>query len=308
MEKLSIEYNKNGKVKIGGWLSLIVSMVYIKVFGYIYETVLLFLGSDILPATILLYELFLNIFFLLYAFKVIDYINLRSIQFKRSFSKFIILDPIFRIIESILLFTTYKEKEILEASVENFIYNLIFIFLSIIILLYIKKSQRVLLTFTEQKNENKPTEQPIDTESSQDTFSIPPEQAIKCPECGRDILKSSSYCHYCKSIISRDYLNGCEHTPQNTEKDINAVVTIVDNQKKQNVVPLNPNALIGEEILAEFKELVDLSPRAAAMALENSPIGECLRKHLREYGACSAMDRADIFLILKKLNLEEQNR
>ena len=47
MEKLSIEYNKNGKVKIGGWLSLIVSMVYIKVFGYIYETVLLFLGSDI---------------------------------------------------------------------------------------------------------------------------------------------------------------------------------------------------------------------------------------------------------------------
>ena len=158
------------------------------------------------------------------------------------------------------------------------------------------------------KKENKPTEQPINTKSSQDIFYIPPEQAIKCPECGRDILKSSSYCHYCKYFISRDSVNDREQPAKNTEKNINTAVTIVNNQKKQNVVLLSPNALIGEEILAEFKELVDLSPRAAAMALENSPIGECLRKRLREYGACSAMDRADIFLLLKKLNLEEQNR
>ena len=158
-----------------------------------------------------------------------------------------------------------------------------------------------------EKKESNPAKQVSNTESSQDIFYIPPEQAIKCPECGRDILKSSSYCHYCKSFISKDYVNGCKQPPPNTVENINAAVTIVDNQKKQNVVPLNPNALIGEEILEEFKELVDLSPRAAAMALEDSPDGACIRSRLAIYGADSAMDRADLILILRILTEKDSH-
>ncbi|WP_303237656.1 hypothetical protein, partial [uncultured Bilophila sp.] len=315
MGTIHIEYDEAGKTKIGGWLTFITAIVYIRVIAYIYQIVLLILASEILPAIIFLYELFLNIFFLIYAVKVIILIKERSVIFKKCFPRLVIYDPFFRIIESILVYNIYNSnKVILCASAENFIYSLFYIIFSGILVWYIKKSQRVSLTFTEQKNEDSTkketnSEKQIHSrESSKDIFYIPPDQAIKCPECGRDILKSSSYCYYCKTFISRNYVYGHDNTPPKIEGNSNAATTKVDNQEKQNVASLNPNELIGKEILTEFKALVDLSPRAAAMALENSPVGECLRKRLREYGASSAMDRADIFLILKKLNLEEQSR
>lgn len=53
---------------------------------------------------------------------------------------------------------------------------------------------------------------------------------------------------------------------------------------------------IPEEIKLEFAELEQLSPEAAAIARENSPEGETLRKRLAEYGADNALDRAELFM------------
>lgn len=53
---------------------------------------------------------------------------------------------------------------------------------------------------------------------------------------------------------------------------------------------------IPEGIKSEFAELEQLSPEAAAIAREDSPEGETLRKRLAEYGADNAMDRAELFM------------
>lgn len=53
---------------------------------------------------------------------------------------------------------------------------------------------------------------------------------------------------------------------------------------------------IPEAITAEFAELEQLSPEAAAIAREDSPEGETLRRRLAEYGADNAMDRAELFM------------
>lgn len=153
-----------------------------------------------------------------------------------------------------------------------------------------------------EKEEKSTVRETSNTESDQDISHIPPEQAIKCPECGRDILKSSSCCHYCKAFISSNYINTRNNIPSNIDNRISTATTKVDNQEEQKAATLNPNEFIGKEILAEFKELAELSPRAAAMALEDSPDGACIRSRLAIYGADSAMDRADLILILRILN------
>ncbi len=53
---------------------------------------------------------------------------------------------------------------------------------------------------------------------------------------------------------------------------------------------------IPEAIRAEFAELEQLSPEAAAIAREDSPEGDTLRRRLAEYGADNAMDRAELFM------------
>lgn len=53
---------------------------------------------------------------------------------------------------------------------------------------------------------------------------------------------------------------------------------------------------IPEDIRAEYEELKGLSPDAAALAEEDSPEGQAIRKRLEQYGADSAMDRADIIM------------
>lgn len=61
--------------------------------------------------------------------------------------------------------------------------------------------------------------------------------------------------------------------------------------------PQQPKTVeIPEGIKAEFSELEQLSPEAAAIAREDSPEGETLRKRLAEYGADNAMDRAELFM------------
>lgn len=61
--------------------------------------------------------------------------------------------------------------------------------------------------------------------------------------------------------------------------------------------PQQPQTVeIPESIKAEFAELEQLSPEAAAIAREDSPEGETLRKRLAEYGADNAMDRAELFM------------
>lgn len=51
---------------------------------------------------------------------------------------------------------------------------------------------------------------------------------------------------------------------------------------------------VPEEIRAEFGKLREMSPQAAAMALEDTPEGEALRRRLRDLGADSALDRAEL--------------
>lgn len=53
---------------------------------------------------------------------------------------------------------------------------------------------------------------------------------------------------------------------------------------------------IPEDIRAEYEELKNLSPDAATLAEEDSPEGQTIRKRLEQYGADSAMDRADIIM------------
>lgn len=61
--------------------------------------------------------------------------------------------------------------------------------------------------------------------------------------------------------------------------------------------PQQPKTVeIPEGIKSEFAELEQLSPEAAAIAREDSPEGETLRKRLAEYGADNAMDRAELFM------------
>lgn len=66
---------------------------------------------------------------------------------------------------------------------------------------------------------------------------------------------------------------------------------------------------VPEEIRTEFEELKQLSPEAAALALEDSPEGERLRKRLVDSGADSALDRAEIILDRRqRAQAEEQAR
>lgn len=61
--------------------------------------------------------------------------------------------------------------------------------------------------------------------------------------------------------------------------------------------PRQPKTVdIPDSIRAEFAELEQLSPEAAAIAREDSPEGETLRRRLAEYGADNAMDRAELFM------------
>lgn len=81
----------------------------------------------------------------------------------------------------------------------------------------------------------------------------------------------------------------------------------------QAVVPVQTKAPklegVPEEIRAEFEELKHLNPEAAALALEDSPEGERLRKRLVDSGADSALDRAEIILDRRqRAQAEEQAR
>lgn len=66
---------------------------------------------------------------------------------------------------------------------------------------------------------------------------------------------------------------------------------------------------VPEEIRTEFEELKQLSPEAAALALEDSPEGKRLRKRLLDSGADSALDRAELVLDRRqRAQAEEQAR
>lgn len=65
----------------------------------------------------------------------------------------------------------------------------------------------------------------------------------------------------------------------------------------QQVVNSAPKSVaIAEDIAEEFEELKRLNPQAAIIAAEDSEDGEVMRRRLSQYGADSALDRAEIIM------------
>lgn len=63
---------------------------------------------------------------------------------------------------------------------------------------------------------------------------------------------------------------------------------------------------VPDNIREEFEELKNLNPKAAELALEDSPEGEALRKRMASYGAEAAQDRADVVLDRREAEAEKE--
>lgn len=62
---------------------------------------------------------------------------------------------------------------------------------------------------------------------------------------------------------------------------------------------------IPENIRDEYEELKNLNPKAAELALEDSPEGEAIRKRMASYGAEAAQDRAEVVLDRRDAEIEK---
>lgn len=86
---------------------------------------------------------------------------------------------------------------------------------------------------------------------------------------------------------------------QQSAQDVNTDVQAT--HVKKDIAPV---VSIPSEIQGEFEELKKLSAEAALVAQEDSPDGEAIRNRLANYGAASALDRADI--ISDRRNVEKK--
>lgn len=62
---------------------------------------------------------------------------------------------------------------------------------------------------------------------------------------------------------------------------------------------------VPENIREEFEELKTLNPKAAELALEDSPEGEAIRKRMASYGVEAAQDRAEVVLDRREAEVEK---
>ncbi|MEG2005385.1 MAG: hypothetical protein RR014_05035, partial [Bilophila sp.] len=106
--------------------------------------------------------------------------------------------------------------------------------------------------------------------------------------------------------------DAAQHTSPATDTPVPAATSAHEQAAPQEPVPAAPPAPVSyetqpqpepvkrldmpDEIRAEYEELKSLNPDAAALAEEDSPEGQAIRKRLEQYGADSAMDRADIIM------------
>ncbi len=101
-----------------------------------------------------------------------------------------------------------------------------------------------------------------------------------------------------------------EPAPQSEEPPVgaqSAAPAVSEPQPREE--PQQPKTIeIPEAIKAEFTELEQLSPEAAALAREDSPEGAVLRKRLAEYGADNAMDRAELFMARRERKAEAERQ
>ena len=292
-KNINIIYDKNGKVKISGWLTAISCILGICMASFIisiirsYITYSKVVEHGLITSLIkglLCYEGMTSLILLSYAVYVSTLFVERKKYFKKSFIILLLSSICIDILE-ILYLSIFNPQYLHLISPKYIFVTAIHIIFLPIIYLYLKRSRRVYLTFSHQENEH--DVQKTNIEINKNTYYIPSHQKMICPECGKDIFRSTSYCPFCNTFISRES------------------VSDYDSQKKISRATTFEEEFVPEISKDDFNKLRELSPRAATMALEKSAVGEDIRKRLQTRGVSDARDRADVIAILRKLSLVE---